>query len=98
MRPPEITLKPPGITVIPDRITVIPDRITVIPDRIAVIPPRHRGCPGGPGADGPVRRDARLASSRNEARRRDDELARRRWVRVRNFYQAHGQAAKQEDP
>jgi len=33
----------------------------------------------------------------NEARRRDDELARRRWVRVRSFYQAHGQAAKQED-
>jgi hypothetical protein len=30
----------------------------------------------------------------NEARRRDDELARRRWVRVRNFYLAHGQAAK----
>jgi hypothetical protein len=30
----------------------------------------------------------------NEARRRDAELARRRWVRVRNFYQAHGQAAK----
>jgi hypothetical protein len=27
----------------------------------------------------------------NEARRRDDELARRRWVRVRSFYQAHGQ-------
>ena len=34
----------------------------------------------------------------NEARRRDDELARRRWVRVRSFYQAHGQAAKQENP
>jgi hypothetical protein len=33
----------------------------------------------------------------NEARRRDDELARRRWVRVRSFYQAHGQAAKQEN-
>jgi hypothetical protein len=30
----------------------------------------------------------------NEARRRDDELARRRWVRVRSFYLAHGQAAK----
>jgi hypothetical protein len=30
----------------------------------------------------------------NEARRRDDELARRCWVRVRNFYLAHGQAAK----
>jgi hypothetical protein len=30
----------------------------------------------------------------NEARRRDDELARSRWVRVRSFYQAHGQAAK----
>ena len=29
----------------------------------------------------------------NEARRRDDELARSRWVRVRNFYLAHGQAA-----
>ena len=34
----------------------------------------------------------------NEARRRDNELARRRWVRVRSFYQAHGQAAKQENP
>jgi hypothetical protein len=34
----------------------------------------------------------------NEARRRDDELARRCWVRVRTFYQAHGQAAKQENP
>ncbi len=30
----------------------------------------------------------------NEARRRDDELARSRWVRVRNYYRAHGQAAK----
>ena len=30
----------------------------------------------------------------NEARRRDDELARSRWVRVRNFYLAHGQTAK----
>jgi hypothetical protein len=30
----------------------------------------------------------------NEARRRDTELARRRWVRVRSFYQSHGQAAK----
>ncbi|HEX3128388.1 MAG TPA: hypothetical protein VH394_13745 [Thermoanaerobaculia bacterium] len=34
----------------------------------------------------------------NEARRRDNELARRQWVRVRSFYQAHGQAAKQENP
>ncbi len=34
----------------------------------------------------------------NEARRRDNELARRRWVRVRSFYQAHGKAAKPEDP
>ena len=34
----------------------------------------------------------------NEARRRDDELARRCWVRVRSFYQAHGQAAKQTNP
>ena len=34
----------------------------------------------------------------NEARRRDDELARRCWVRVRSFYQAHGQAAKQKNP
>jgi hypothetical protein len=34
----------------------------------------------------------------NEARRRDDELARSRWSRVRSFYQAHAQAAKQEDP
>jgi hypothetical protein len=33
----------------------------------------------------------------NEARRRDNELARSRWVRVRSFYQAHGQAAKQEN-
>ena len=30
----------------------------------------------------------------NEARRRDNELARRCWVRVRSFYLAHGQAAK----
>lgn len=30
----------------------------------------------------------------NEARRRDNELARSRWVRVRNFYQTHGKAAK----
>ncbi len=30
----------------------------------------------------------------NEARRRDDELARSRWVRVRSYYLAHGQAAK----
>jgi hypothetical protein len=30
----------------------------------------------------------------NEARRRDNDLARRRWVRVRSFYQAHGQAAQ----
>ena len=34
----------------------------------------------------------------NEARRRDDELARRCWVRVRSFYQAHGQAAKPKNP
>ncbi|HEY3570446.1 MAG TPA: hypothetical protein VGP73_21125 [Thermoanaerobaculia bacterium] len=34
----------------------------------------------------------------NEARRRDNELARERWVRVRSFYQAHGKAAKPEDP
>jgi hypothetical protein len=34
----------------------------------------------------------------NEARRRDNELARERWVRVRDFYQAHGKAAKPEDP
>lgn len=34
----------------------------------------------------------------NEARRRDDEMARRRWVRVRRYYQAHGKAAKPEDP
>ena len=34
----------------------------------------------------------------NEARRRDDELARERWVRVRNFYRAHGKTAKPEDP
>jgi hypothetical protein len=34
----------------------------------------------------------------NEARRRDNELARARWVHVRNFYQAHGKAAKPEDP
>lgn len=34
----------------------------------------------------------------NEARRRDNELARARWVRVRNFYQTHGKAAEPEDP
>ena len=34
----------------------------------------------------------------NEARRRDNELARSRWVRVRSFYQAHGKAAKPKDP
>jgi hypothetical protein len=34
----------------------------------------------------------------NEARRRDDELARERWVRVRNYYRAHGKTAKPEDP
>jgi hypothetical protein len=34
----------------------------------------------------------------NDARRRDAELARERWVRVRNFYLAHGKAAKSEDP
>jgi len=34
----------------------------------------------------------------NEARRRNGELARERWVRVRNFYQAHGKAAKPEAP
>jgi hypothetical protein len=33
----------------------------------------------------------------NEARRRDNELAWRRWVRVRSFYQAHGKAAKPKD-
>ena len=42
--------------------------------------------------------------SENESRRRDNEMARRRWVRVRSFYQAHGKAAepgkatKPEDP
>jgi hypothetical protein len=36
--------------------------------------------------------------SENAARRRDNELARARWVRVRNFYQAHGKAAKPKDP
>ena len=30
----------------------------------------------------------------NEARRRDDELARSHWGRVRSYYLAHGQAAK----
>jgi hypothetical protein len=34
----------------------------------------------------------------NEARRRNNELARERWVRVRNFYQDHGKAAKPEAP
>jgi len=34
----------------------------------------------------------------NEARRRDNELARTRWARVRSFYQTHGKAAKPEDP
>jgi len=34
----------------------------------------------------------------NETRRRDDELARERWVRVRSFYQTHGKTAKPEDP
>lgn len=34
----------------------------------------------------------------NEARRRDNELARARWIRVRSFYQAHGKAAKPKDP
>jgi hypothetical protein len=34
----------------------------------------------------------------NEARRRNNELARARWVRVRSFYQAHGKAAKPEAP
>ena len=34
----------------------------------------------------------------NEARRRDNELARARWVRVRSFYQAHGKTTKPEDP
>jgi len=34
----------------------------------------------------------------NEARRRDSELVRSRWVRVRSFYQAHGQAAQQKNP
>jgi hypothetical protein len=34
----------------------------------------------------------------NEARRLSDELARERWVRVRNYYVAHGKAAKPKDP
>jgi len=34
----------------------------------------------------------------NAARRRDDELARERWVRVRRFYQAHGKEAKPKNP
>jgi hypothetical protein len=34
----------------------------------------------------------------NEARRRDNELARARWLRVRRFYQTHGKAAKPENP
>lgn len=34
----------------------------------------------------------------NEAHRRNNELARERWVRVRNFYQAHGKAPKPENP
>jgi hypothetical protein len=34
----------------------------------------------------------------NEARRRDSEQARAHWVCVRNFYRAHGKAAKPEDP
>jgi hypothetical protein len=34
----------------------------------------------------------------NEARRRDDELARARWIRVRNYYRTHGKAAQPEDP
>jgi hypothetical protein len=34
----------------------------------------------------------------NEARRRDDELARERWRLVRNFHRAHGEAAKPKDP
>jgi hypothetical protein len=34
----------------------------------------------------------------NAARRRNNELARASWVRVRNFYQAHGKAAKPEAP
>ena len=34
----------------------------------------------------------------NEARRRDNEMVRRSWVRVRSYYQAHGKAAKPEDP
>ena len=33
----------------------------------------------------------------NEARRRDDELARESWARVRNFYCAHGKTSKPED-
>jgi hypothetical protein len=33
----------------------------------------------------------------NEARRRNNELARASWVRVRSFYQVHGKAAKPED-
>ena len=40
----------------------------------------------------------RWPPAENEARRRDDELARGRWIRVRSFYQAHGKTAKSEDP
>ena len=31
------------------------------------------------------------------ARRRDGEVARERWVRVRNYYRDHGKTAKPED-
>jgi hypothetical protein len=34
----------------------------------------------------------------SEGRRRDNALARERWVRVSNFYQANGKAAKPKDP
>ena len=33
----------------------------------------------------------------NPARRRDDELARERWVRVRDYYRTHGKTAQPED-
>lgn len=32
----------------------------------------------------------------NEARRRDDEIARERWTQVRAYYREHGKAAKPE--
>jgi hypothetical protein len=34
----------------------------------------------------------------NEARCRDNEIARQRWARVRSYYRAHGKAAKPEAP